>query len=147
MASMRKPLVGKPRSAAAAFSLSRKLPKLKMPLSAATVSVPRPRPQVGRPGAPVIAGPASAPHEVAREIAQSPDGDALCTRCGHGESEHPVRYVCDKYPYPDPLQICGCEAATLDDPCPHCGHSARRHKPRHRCRAGASCSCWAFEGD
>lgn len=75
------------------------------------------------------------------------DQDLQCARCGHGEAEHPVRYACDKYPHPDPLQICGCESEHLEDPCPSCGHTARHHKPRHRCRAageGQACHCWAF---
>ena len=128
---MRKPNLGKPRSAVRAFSLSSNLPRLKAPLSAARVPISRPRPVVGRPGQPVVPPPV---HEVA---------DA-CHRCGHGPADHPVRYVCDKYPHPDPLQICGCEVDSVDDPCPHCGHKARSHKPRHRCKAGG-CRCWGYD--
>ena len=133
---MRKPSFGKPRSAAAMFSLSRKLPRLKQPLSAASIPVSRPKPQIGKPSAP-------APAERKTPPPQKAVGS--CERCGHPESFHPVRYVCDKYPHPDPLQICGCETASVADPCPNCGHSARRHKARHSCRAGAGCGCWAFE--
>ena len=68
---------------------------------------------------------------------------APCGRCGHGQDSHPVRYVCDKYPHPDPLQICGCEAASISETCAACGHTARHHKPRHRCR-DAACSCWGY---
>jgi len=119
------------------FSLSRKLPRLKQPLSAASIPVSRPRPTIGKPGAPV-------------ERKTPPPSTATvlpCHRCGHSESQHPTRFICDKYPHPDPLQICGCEMATLSDPCPACGHSARRHKARHSCRAGDGCGCWAFDGD
>jgi len=95
---------------------------------------------MGKPGAPVE-----------RRTPQPPPAslinDASCHRCGHAESQHPMRFICDKYPHADPLQICGCEATTLTDPCPNCGHSARRHKPRHSCRAGDGCGCWAFDGD
>ncbi|HKR67026.1 MAG TPA: hypothetical protein VJZ00_25085 [Thermoanaerobaculia bacterium] len=45
-----KPNYGSQRSASGAFSLSRSLPKLKMPLSAAGQSQPRPKPQIGKPG-------------------------------------------------------------------------------------------------
>jgi len=100
-------------------------PKLRLPLSsAARPSAPRPRPNVGRPAVTV----------------QEP----LCKRCGHGESQHPVRYACDKYPHPDPLQLCGCESDHLEDVCSSCGHKARSHKARHRCRDRA-CKCWAFQ--
>jgi hypothetical protein len=126
MPSMRKPNFGKPRSAVRTFSLSGRLPRLKAPLSAARVPVTRPRPAVGRPGQP-LPPPASADS---------------CKRCGHSVDDHPLRYACDKYPHPDPLQICGCEIEQLDDPCPRCGHKARSHKTRHRCR---SCRCWGFE--
>lgn len=119
------------------FSLSRKLPRLKQPLSAATTALPRPRPTVGKPGAPVERK-TPPPAQV---------GPGACHRCGHPESLHPIRFICDKYPHPDPLQICGCETTTLTDPCPDCGHSARRHKPRHSCRAGNGCGCWAFDGE
>jgi hypothetical protein len=85
---------------------------------------------------------ASAPPEEARPVLAP--GDAACARCFHGESEHPVRYVCDKYPHPDPLQICGCESPHLEEVCETCGHKARWHKPRHRCR-NRDCHCWAFE--
>lgn len=127
--SMRKPTVGKPRSAVRAFSLSSRLPRLKAPLSAARVPVSRPRPVVGRPGQPAAPPPLS------------PDD---CRRCGHGSADHPVRYACDKYPHPDPLQICGCELEQLDDPCPRCGHKGRSHKPRVRCKA-RDCRCWGFD--
>jgi len=134
---MRKPVFGKPRSSAAAFSLSRKLPRLKAPLSAASIPVERPKPIVGKPGAPVVE----------RQTAPVPARVQGCQRCGHAESQHPTRYICDKYPHPDPLQICGCETDTLTDPCPNCGHSARRHKARHSCRAGDGCGCWAYDGE
>jgi hypothetical protein len=131
--SMRKPNFGKPRSAVRAFSLSGHLPRLKAPLSAARVLISRPRPAVGRPGQP------AAPAPGGRVV----DG---CKRCGHGRAEHPIRYVCDKYPHPDPLQICGCEVEHVDDVCARCGHKARSHKPRHRCKA-ADCRCWGFDGE
>lgn len=67
-----------------------------------------------------------------------------CSRCAHSEEKHSIRYVCDKYPHPDPLKICGCERETLDEICPSCGHKGRSHKPRHRCRS-AGCHCWAFQ--
>ena len=138
---MRKPVFGKPRAASGAFSLSRKLPRLRMPLSAAETPVARPRLQVGRPGTPAV----PAPRAPISGGAVPAAGELLCVRCQHGESEHPIRYVCDKYPHPDPLQICGCESEHLDDPCAACGHTARHHKPRHRCRAlGGDCHCWGF---
>jgi len=127
--SMRKPSLGKPRSAVRAFSLSSRLPRLKAPLSAARVPLSRPRPVVGRPGQPLVPAPVVA---------------GGCRRCGHGQGEHPVRYVCDKYPHPDPLQICGCEIEQRDDPCPRCGHKARSHKARARCKA-PDCRCWGFD--
>jgi len=133
-ASMRKPNFGKPRSAVRAFSLSGHLPRLKAPLAAARVSVARPHPVVGRPGQAV-----AQPPERGRVAA---DG---CRRCGHGHAEHPVRYVCDKYPHPDPLQLCGCEVERIEEPCPRCGHKARSHKARHRCKA-PDCRCWGFDG-
>ncbi|HEV7922829.1 MAG TPA: hypothetical protein VGR02_18745 [Thermoanaerobaculia bacterium] len=140
---MRKPSFGKPRAASGGFSLSRKLPRLRMPLSAAEVPAQRPRPQMGKPGVPA---PAPRPPKGGAPPTTAPQaGEAACARCGHGESGHPVRYVCDKYPHPDPLQICGCESEHLDDPCTTCGHTARHHKPRHRCRAaGDACHCWGF---
>jgi len=46
---MRSPKVGKQRSASGAFSLSRSLPKLKLPASSASAGGTRPKPQVGRP--------------------------------------------------------------------------------------------------
>jgi len=131
--SMRKPNFGKPRSAVRAFSLSGHLPRLKAPLSAARVAVSRPRPVVGRPGQP------AAPALGGRVV------DA-CKRCGHGNAEHPGRYVCDKYPHPDPLQICGCEVEHVDDVCARCGHKARSHKARHRCKS-VDCRCWGFDGE
>ena len=124
---MRKPNFGKPRSAVRPISLSSNLPRLKAPLSAARVPVTRPRPVVGRPGQ------AAPPAEVLTDS---------CRRCGHGSAAHPVRYVCDKYPHPDPLQICGCEVDCAEDPCPRCGHKARSHKARQRCK---SCRCWGFD--
>lgn len=133
---MRKPNVAKPRTASAAFSLSRKLPRLNLPNSAPPPSRPMPRPTVGKPGRTVV--------EPVEPVSAAAEADA-CTRCGHGEAFHPVRYVCDKYPHPDPLQICGCESETLDEVCGHCGHSARAHKPRHRCRIGPSCLCWGYQ--
>ncbi|HEX8172782.1 MAG TPA: hypothetical protein VF824_19755 [Thermoanaerobaculia bacterium] len=48
---MRSPKVGKQRSASGAFSLSRSLPKLRLPASALTTSAPRPKPQIGKPAA------------------------------------------------------------------------------------------------
>jgi len=130
---MRKPNFGKPRSAVRAFSLSGRLPRLKAPLSAARMTVSRPRPVVGRPGQP-----ATMP-----ERGRVGEG---CRRCGHGSAEHPVRYVCDKYPHPDPLQICGCEVERVDDPCARCGHKGRSHKARHRCKSG-DCRCWGFDAE
>jgi hypothetical protein len=47
---MRVPKVGKPRSASGAFSLSRKLPKLQLPVSAPASAGGRAKPKVGRPG-------------------------------------------------------------------------------------------------
>jgi hypothetical protein len=47
---MKSPKVGKQRSASGAFSLSRSLPKLKLPTSAASQSGRRPKPQIGKPG-------------------------------------------------------------------------------------------------
>jgi hypothetical protein len=47
---MKSPKVGKQRSASGAFSLSRALPKLKLPPSGLTRSVARrPKPEVGKP--------------------------------------------------------------------------------------------------
>jgi hypothetical protein len=137
---MRKPNFGKPRSAVRAFTLSSKLPKLRAPLSAARVPVARPHPVVGRPGQPAASPPFAQPAPLAQ-----PAKDA-CRRCGHGGDDHPVRYVCDKYPHPDPFQLCGCESEQLADPCPACGHKARSHKARHRCKA-AGCRCWGYDGD
>ena len=131
--SMRKPNFGKPRSAVRAFSLSGHLPRLKAPLSAARVPISRPRPVVGRPGQPTAA-------------VQGGRVVDPCKRCGHGSAEHPIRYVCDKYPHPDPLQICGCEVERVDEVCARCGHKARSHKARHRCKA-AECRCWGFDGE
>jgi len=105
--------------------------------SAASIPVSRPRPTIGKPGAPVDQRTPPPP---------VPDTGG-CKRCGHSDSLHPRRYVCDKYPHPDPLQICGCETATLSNPCEKCGHSARRHKPRQSCRAGDGCGCWSFDAD
>jgi len=133
---VKKPMLGKPRSASAMFSLSRKLPKLKQPLSAAASSLPRPKPVIGKPGAPVERKtPPPASINVAR-----------CQRCGHAEPQHPLRFVCDKYPHPDPLQLCGCEVEQVGDVCARCGHKARSHKARHRCKA-ADCRCWGFDGE
>ena len=70
--------------------------------------------------------------------------EGACTRCGHDEELHPVRYVCDRYPHADPLQICGCESESLATVCESCGHKARAHKPRHRCRR-TGCHCWGYE--
>ena len=47
---MRSPKVGKQRSASGAFSLSRALPRLRLPASAVTPSGPRPKPKLGKPG-------------------------------------------------------------------------------------------------
>jgi hypothetical protein len=141
---MRKPVVGKPRSAnAGTFSLSRKLPRLRAPLSAAAIPVSRPHPTVGRPGGVV----SLAPHTRVEAPVPADVREGACRRCGHDEEDHPVRYVCDKYPHPDPLQICGCERETLDELCVTCGHKGRHHKPRHRCRVGAACGCWGYDGD
>jgi len=52
---VRKPAIGKPRTAAGAFSLSRKLPKLSLPTSAAAATEQRPKPKLGRPGKSVFA--------------------------------------------------------------------------------------------
>jgi hypothetical protein len=46
---MRSPKVGKQRSASGAFSLSRSLPKLRLPVSA-TKPVTRAKPKIGKPG-------------------------------------------------------------------------------------------------
>ena len=149
---MRKPTFGKQRSASGAFSLSRRLPRLSLPHSAATVPVTRPKPQVGRPGNPVRPAlppsalpPSTVPQaSPASPVRSLPAAGPVCSRCGHVESDHPLRYACDKYPHPDPLQICGCEAESPANPCPHCGHSGRRHKPRHRCLHGDGCHCWGY---
>ena len=133
-ASMRKPNFGKPRSAVRAFSLSSRLPRLQAPLSAARVPVSRLRPDVGRPGQSAPA--AAAPVETSKD---------RCKRCGHGSADHPVRYACDKYPHPDPLQICGCEVEHVEELCARCGHKGRSHKARQRCKA-AACHCWGFDG-
>ena len=45
---MQKPRYGKQRSASGAFSLSRALPRLRLPVSAVPTPA-RPRPQVGKP--------------------------------------------------------------------------------------------------
>jgi hypothetical protein len=154
---MRKPIVAKPRMATTAFSLSRTLPKLTLPRSAAVVPA-RPRPNVGRPGKITSLAQPSIPSQPPPQSvppapgshpgpAGVPRQEGACVRCGHREDDHPVRYVCDKYPHPDPLQICGCESEHLDEVCAVCGHKGRWHKPRHRCRRDG-CYCWAFdEGD
>jgi hypothetical protein len=143
---MRKPIVSKPRSAAAAFTLSRRLPALRLPTSAAAGLAARPKPSVGRPGRALFGALASAPGGAPASTAQPVPypGENQCHRCGHDESHHPTLYVCDKYPHPDPLQICGCEAERLDERCAQCGHSGRRHKPRHRCKA-PQCHCWGYD--
>ena len=136
---MRKPNFGKPRSAVGASTLSSRLPRLKAPLSAAAIPVARPRPVVGKPGQPAgggVAGP---------QPAAALPKDA-CRRCGHGDGDHPVRYVCDKYPHPDPFQLCGCELERVEDPCTQCGHKARSHKARHRCKT-PDCRCWGYDGE
>ena len=46
---MKSPKVGKQRSASGAFSLSRSLPKLKLPASAVPGNASRPKPNVGKP--------------------------------------------------------------------------------------------------
>ncbi|MEA2571463.1 MAG: hypothetical protein QOI24_3464 [Acidobacteriota bacterium] len=145
---MRKPFVSKPRSASAAFTLSRRLPPLRLPAGSVSGSGARPKPQVGRPGRAIFGALSSAPGGAPASTANPTPypGEDQCQRCGHDEELHPVRYVCDKYPHPDPLQICGCESETLDELCHHCGHKARWHKPRHRCKA-AACNCWGFDGD
>lgn len=55
---MHSPKIGRQRSASGAFSLSRSLPKLKLPRSSAAPSAPRPKPHVGKPnpGNPVKGG-------------------------------------------------------------------------------------------
>jgi hypothetical protein len=72
-----------------------------------------------------------------------------CQRCGHPAAAHPKRYVCDEYPHPDPLQLCGCAAVQHDSVCRDCGHGAKSHKPRTRCASrtgdGVRCICWGFE--
>ena len=50
LSSMQKPKYGKQRSASGTFSLSRSLPKLRLPASAVPAGTPRPRPQAGKPG-------------------------------------------------------------------------------------------------
>jgi hypothetical protein len=136
----RKPRVGKPGSLSG-FSLSRTLPPLRLPRSSSLHVKPRPRPQIGRP----LPGQVSSPSTTLPPTAVAADLTG-CHRCHHSEEQHPVRYVCDKYPHPDPLQLCGCERETLDEVCPGCGHKGRSHKPRHRCRA-EGCHCWGFEGE
>jgi hypothetical protein len=121
----KKPQVGRPASLRA-FSLSRTLPPLRMPRSAAPLPPARPRPQVARP--PALVAPAFG-----------------CSRCSHPNDDHPVLYACDKYPYAEsPLQICGCVTDVVVDVCPSCGHKARSHKPRRRCR-NDGCHCWGFQ--
>ena len=141
---MRKPSVSKPRPPRTSISLSRKLPPLSLSATASPAS-PRPRPQVGRPGRASLASLSSQNVSLPPTQARPNPDEATCNRCYHGESLHPVRYVCDKYPHADPLQICGCESETLDEICHLCGHKARWHKARHRCRSGG-CHCWGFEG-
>jgi hypothetical protein len=143
---MRKPFVSKPRSAAAAFTLSRRLPPLRLPAGSVSGSGARPKPQIGRPGRAIFGALSSAPGGAPASTANPNPypGEDQCQRCGHDEELHPVRYVCDKYPHPDPLQICGCESETLDELCHHCGHKGHWHKPRHRCKA-ATCNCWGFD--
>jgi hypothetical protein len=46
---MKSPKVGKQRSASGAFSLSRALPKLSLPVSAPRHSAARPKPSIGKP--------------------------------------------------------------------------------------------------
>ncbi|HEX7152016.1 MAG TPA: hypothetical protein VF618_11055 [Thermoanaerobaculia bacterium] len=53
---MRKPVIGKPRTAQSSLSLSRRLPKLSLPGAAAPASPARPKPKVGRPKQTPIAG-------------------------------------------------------------------------------------------
>ena len=49
---MKSPKVGKQRSASGAFSLSRSLPKLRLPVSAPPIGgAARPKPKVGKPPA------------------------------------------------------------------------------------------------
>jgi hypothetical protein len=170
---MRKPVVAKPRPARQSLSLSRILPRLNLPRSAAAAVPARPRPSIGKPGRSVFgprpssgrpqapaaqvwsAAPPSASHSTAShrgahtegassEAAPTENGEALCRRCNHGQSSHPIRYHCDKYPHADPLLICGCEVDSREEICHHCGHKAHRHKPRHRCRSGG-CGCWGFD--
>jgi len=145
---MRKPFVSKPRSASAPFTLSRRLPALKLP-TAPVSAQQRPHPRYGRPGralfSALAAAPGGAPASTANPNPYPNREEGACQRCSHAEDQHPVRYVCDKYPHPDPLQICGCESEHLDEICSQCGHKARWHKPRHRCKA-PSCGCWGYEG-
>ena len=49
MNSMQKPRYGKQRSASGAFSLSRALPKLRLPPSGVSRLVQRPQPRIGKP--------------------------------------------------------------------------------------------------
>ncbi|HSY52678.1 MAG TPA: hypothetical protein VLC46_28015 [Thermoanaerobaculia bacterium] len=53
---MKSPRVGKPRSASAGYSLSRKLPKLSLPASAAAATPPRAKPVIGKPGRSLFSG-------------------------------------------------------------------------------------------
>ena len=53
---LRKPTIGKPRAASGAFTLSRKLPKLDLPASAAVITRSPNRLRVGRPGKSVFNG-------------------------------------------------------------------------------------------
>ncbi|HXH91682.1 MAG TPA: hypothetical protein VNN25_08885 [Thermoanaerobaculia bacterium] len=54
---MRSARIGKPRSASpGSFSLSRKLPRLSLPLSAAAATPARPRPSIGKPGRSLFSG-------------------------------------------------------------------------------------------
>jgi hypothetical protein len=165
MPNFKKPNIGKPRIASIFPSLSRRLPALQLPRSAPPpASTARPRPNVVIPGARdaaplqsrVIAVEEPKPNAALVDIAiavesaaaPAPGIEERCSRCGHDEALHPVRYVCDKYPFQDdPLRICGCESETLDAPCLTCGHRARWHKPRHRCRCmePERCLCWGFE--
>src|SRR5258708_1717393 len=135
----RKPQVGRPPSVSR-VSLSSRLPPLRLPRSSAPLAPTRPHPQVARPQKPTSAAPPPRGALPGRSVV-----DAVgCSRCRHAEGDHPVRYACDKYPHPDPLQLCGCETETLVEVCPSCSHKARSHKPRHRCRV-EGCGCWAYQ--
>lgn len=64
--------------------------------------------------------------------------------CGHAESDHYVRDICEKViHYPSEDYPCSCEKLQEGDVCGGCGHERRLHKTIRRCRpaAGGFCSC------